>query len=224
MDWEALLLTAKLSTVSTGILFIIALPLSLLLSRGSFRGKAFIEAAISLPSVLPQVVLGFYLLLLFSPNSFFGSMLERVFHLRLAFTFEGLVLASCVLTFPLMVMQLKTGFEQVNRRLLETSWLLGNSRLATIWKVTLPNSRSAIIAALATTFAHVTGAFGIVLMVGGNIPGETRVASVAIYEGVETLNYTSAHLSSLCLLLVSFSVLLLLNGMNNRKKRTWTSA
>lgn len=176
----------------------------------------FIEALISLPLVLPPTVLGFYLLLAFSPNSAFGAFVQQKMGVDLLFSFPGLVIASVIYSLPFMIQPLKTGFGNVPLAYSEASHVLGKSRLKTLLKVELPNMKSAILTAFTLTFAHTLGEFGVVLMIGGNIPGVTRVASIAIYDDVESMNYVAANQNALALLLISFAILILVYSFSRK--------
>lgn len=208
LDLEPFYLSFKLAGVTTLILFIIAMPVSWWLSQTKCRCKPFVEAVVSLPIVLPPSVLGFYILYALSYNSPLGAFFEEVFGVKLVFNFTGLVIASCFYSFPFMVQPLQAGFESLNKNMLEASYIAGKNRVQTLLYVALPNIKPALLSALIITFAHTVGEFGVVLMVGGSIPGETKVASVAIYEMVEIMDYTQAHIYSAIMLALSFSVLL----------------
>jgi len=218
VDWTPFWLSFKLAAVTTAILFVVALPLAWWLSRTRSRAKPFIEAVTALPIVLPPSVLGFYLLWGLSPQSPLGAFLQENLGLKLVFSFPGLVVASCLYSFPFMVQPLQSGFESLDRRMIEASWLAGKGSWETLRRVALPNIKPSLITALIVTFAHTVGEFGVVLMVGGSIPGETRVASVAIYELVETMEYGTAHLYSAALLLLSFAVLSGVYLFNRRQR------
>lgn len=208
LDFEPFLLSFKLAGITTLILFIVAMPVSWWLSQTKCRCKPFVEAVTSLPIVLPPSVLGFYILFALSHNSPVGAFFEETFGIKLVFNFSGLVIASCFYSFPFMVQPLQGGFESLNKNMLEASYIAGKSKLQTLVYVALPNIKPALITALIITFAHTVGEFGVVLMVGGSIPGETKVASVAIYEFVETMDYSMAHVYSAVMLAMSFVVLL----------------
>lgn len=216
MDFEPLLLTFRLASLTTMILFGLALPLAYWLAYGKFRGRAMVEAVIGMPLVLPPSVLGFYLLLAFSPSHAFGAWVEEIFGLRLVFSFPGLVVASVIYSLPFMVYPLQAGLQGLPVSLREASYTLGKSAWTTFFKVLLPNCKSAILTALVLTFAHTVGEFGVVLMIGGNIPGVTKVASVAIYNEVEALDYKAANQYALVLFVITFIVLLLVYSFNNR--------
>ncbi len=215
MNPEPLFLTFKLASLTTLLLFGFALPLAYWLAYSRFRGKVLVEAVIGMPLVLPPSVLGFYLLLAFSPNHFFGDWIEEIFGLRLVFSFPGLVVASVIYSLPFMVYPLQAGLQALPVSLREASYTLGKSVWVTFLSVLLPNAKSAILTAIVLTFAHTVGEFGVVLMIGGNIPGVTRVASVAIYNEVEALNYAAANQYALVLFVVTFAILLLVYSVNN---------
>jgi molybdate transport system permease protein len=213
------ILSFKLAAVTTLILFIIALPLAWYLSQTDSKSKPFIEAITALPIVLPPSVLGFYILVALSHNSPLGAFFEEQFGLKLIFNFTGLVVASCFYSLPFMVQPLQSGFESLPKNILEASYIAGKSQLVTLIKVALPNIKPAILTALIITFAHTVGEFGVVLMVGGSIPEETKVASVAIYEMVEMMDYTKAHIYSAIMVGISFLVLLLVYLFNHKENR-----
>jgi len=208
LDWTPFWLSFKLASLTSFILFLIGLPLAWWLSQTRSRTKPVLEALTALPIVLPPSVLGFYLLWALSQHSPLGAFLEETFGVKLVFSFTGLVVASCLYSFPFMVQPLQSGFESLNPRMLEASYLAGKSRWTTLWRVALPNIKPSLLTALIITFAHTVGEFGVVLMVGGSIPGVTKVASVAIYEQVEVMDYTAAHIYSAIMVLLSFVVLL----------------
>ncbi len=220
LDWQPFVLSFKLAGMTTLILFFIALPISWWLSQTQCRCKPFVEAVTSLPIVLPPSVIGFYVLYLLSYNSPLGAFVEETFGINLVFNFTGLVIASCFYSFPFMVQPLQGGFESLNKSMLEASYIAGKSGFETLLFVALPNVKPALLTALIVTFAHTVGEFGVVLMVGGSIPGETKVASVAIYEMVEVMDYAQAHLYSALMLILSFVVLFgvyLFNQRHNRR-------
>lgn len=220
LDFEPFYISFKLAAFTTIILFIIALPLSWWLSQTSNRFKPVLEAFVSLPIVLPPSVLGFYILYALSYNSPFGAFMDEYFGVKMVFNFTGLVIASCFYSFPFMVQPLQSGFESLSKNMLEASYIAGKSKMTTLLHVALPNIKPALITALIITFAHTVGEFGVVLMVGGSIPGETKVASVAIYEYVEVMDYSSAHIYSAIMVLISFLVLLsvyIFNSQHSKK-------
>jgi len=201
-------LTAQLATITTIVLIVIGLPFAYGLSRWKSPFKIIIESLVALPLVLPPTVLGFYLLLAFSPQSVLGKWLEAQFDLRLVFSFTGLVLGSVIYSFPFMIRPIQIGFERLPTHLWEASFILGKSHWTTFWKVLMPNIRPALLNAIVLSFAHTVGEFGVILMLGGNIPGKTRVASIAIYDKVEGLEYDAAGQYAFILLIFSFSMLL----------------
>ncbi len=219
LDFEPFLLSFKLAGITTLILFIIALPISWWLSQTKCKCKPFIEAIVSLPIVLPPSVIGFYILFALSYNSPIGAFFEETFGIALVFNFTGLVIASVFYSFPFMVQPLQGGFESLNKNMLEASYIAGKSKFQTLIRVALPNIKPALLTAMIVTFAHTVGEFGVVLMVGGSIPGETKVASVAIYEFVEIMDYDQAHIYSAIMLTLSFTVLLGVYLFNQRHKR-----
>lgn len=207
MDFTPFLLSFKLAAVTTMILFVIALPLAWWLSQTNSKKKPFFEALTALPIVLPPSVIGFYFIVALAPDSFLGVWFYELFGVKLIFSFTGLVVASCFYSLPFMVQPLQSGFESLNKHMLEASYLAGKSKLQTLIRVALPNIKPSLVTALVITFAHTIGEFGVILMVGGSIPDETKVASVAIYEMVEIMDYSSAHIYSAIMLFISFIVL-----------------
>lgn len=208
LDWSPIILTLELALITTFILFIISIPLAKWLSQSNSKIKPVIEAVISLPLVLPPTVLGFYLLITFSPESAIGSFLNATFGLDLAFSFTGLVVGSVIYSLPFMVHPLQSGFSSLPVTLSEASYVMGKSKFQTLTKVLLPNMKQSILTGLVLAFAHTVGEFGVVLLIGGNIPNQTKVVSIAIYDEVESLNYDAAHLYSGILLLITFIILL----------------
>ena len=219
IDFTPFILSFKLALLTTIILFVISIPLSWYLSQTTSKIKPFLEAITALPLVLPPSVLGFYILVVLSQNSPIGAFLNDLFGIKLIFNFSGLVVASCLYSLPFMMQPLQNGFESINKNILEASYLAGKSTLQTIIKVVLPNMKPAVFTAIIITFAHTVGEFGVILMVGGSIPGETKVASVAIYEMVEVLNYKDAHIYSAIMVIMSFIVLLSVYIFNAKQKK-----
>ena len=220
MDFTPFVLSFKLAALTALILFFISLPLAWYLSQTRSKIKPFIEALSALPIVLPPSVLGFYILFALSYNSPIGAFFENTFDVKLVFSFTGLVIASCFYSLPFMLQPLQNGFESLNKNMLEASYIAGKSTFQTIFQVALPNMKPALLTAIVVTFAHTVGEFGVVLMVGGSIPGETKVASVAIYEMVEIMDYKAAHIYSAMMILISFSVLLsvyIFNAKQNKR-------
>lgn len=220
MDWQPLFLSLKLAAVSTVLLIILAAPLAYVLSLARFTGKAFVEALINLPMALPPTVLGFYLLVVMGPKGFLGGLWETLTGSPLVFTFQGIVIALLIYCLPFAVQPMKAAFEKIDRSMLESAYVLGLSPLATFLRVIIPNSMSGLAAAAILVFIHSIGAFGVLLMVGGSIPGETKVISIAIYEAVESLEYQEAGLMCLVLIPIGYSFLLLLN-MITRRSSAW---
>ena len=216
LELQPLLLTLKLATHTTLLLTIVGIPLAYWLSFGHSRIRYIAEVISSLPLVLPPTVLGFYLLLLFSPTSAVGSWLAAALDVRLVFSYPGLVIGSMVFSLPFMVLPLTSAFRQLPSNLLDAARTLGKSELNILARVILPNCKMGFIGALILTFAHTVGEFGVALMIGGNIPGHTQVASIALYHEVETLNYSAAHLYAAVLVGFSFVVLLALRLLSVR--------
>lgn len=210
------ILTLKLALISTIILFLISLPLAYALAYSSFRLKPLAEAIVSLPLILPPSVLGFYLLLAFSPERSFGAFMERFFDVRLVFTFPGLVISSVIYSLPFMVQPFQSGFRMIPQALIDASYTMGKSRFETLRHVLLPNMRAALITGSILAFAHTIGEFGVVLMIGGSIPGETRVVSIALYDEVQAMHYGTANTYAAILLAFSFIVLVSVYALNQR--------
>lgn len=217
---ETLGLTLKLAVSTTVILIVIGLPYAWWLAFTKVKLKPLIEALVSMPMVLPPSVIGYYMLVLYSPRSWFGSWLGEVFNVRLAFTFEGVLIASVIFSLPFMIQPLHNGLRSLPDSLREASWTLGKSKSVTFFRVLLPNIKPSIITAVALTFAHSIGEFGIVLMVGGNMPGETRVASIAIYDEVQSLNFDAANQYAFILFAISFVLLTIIYSIN-KKYDSW---
>ncbi|MCK4737665.1 MAG: molybdate ABC transporter permease subunit [Sulfurimonas sp.] len=218
LNFTPFLLSFKLAGLTTIILFVLCLPLAWYLSQTHSKVKPFLEAITALPIVLPPSVLGFYILYALSYNSPIGAFFKESLGVDLVFNFSGLVIASCFYSLPFMVQPLQSGFESLNKSMLEASYISGKGKLTTIMRVALPNIKPALITAIIVTFAHTVGEFGVVLMVGGSIPGETKVASVAIYEMVEIMDYSSAHIYSAIMIIMSFLVLLGVYTFNRKQK------
>jgi molybdate transport system permease protein len=214
---NTLLLTGKLAGCTTVILFIIGLPIAYLLAYRRFPLKAVVEALISMPMVLPPTVLGFYMLVAYSPQNGFGRFMAEHFNTRLAFSFEGILIASILFSLPFMIQPLQNGLTAIPQSFREASYTLGKSEFSTFIHVLIPNMVPSIITAVAMTFAHCIGEFGVVIMVGGNMPGETRVASIAIYDEVQAMNFNVANQYSFILFIISLAILTLVYGI---KKKT----
>jgi molybdate transport system permease protein len=221
MDWQAFFLTVKLAVVVTAILIALALPLARWITYSRWRGKFLIEALVGLPLVLPPTVLGFYILLALGSRSPVGRWWESLTGHPLAFTFEALVIGSVIYSMPFAVQPIAASFATVDAKLIAASATLGASRLRTFFRIILPLSLSGVFTATALTFAHTMGEFGVVLMVGGNIPGVTRTVSIDIYDQVQASSYASAHQTALVLLVISFVVLSLVYSLNRRMWAMW---
>ncbi|WP_455382012.1 molybdate ABC transporter permease subunit [Salinispira pacifica] len=211
MIWQPLLLSLKLGVIVTAVMLVITLPLAALFTRVRRRWLALVESFATLPMVLPPTVVGFYLLIAFAPTSPWGAWLERTIGLRLAFSFPGIVLASCIASLPFMLQSLKSGMQGLDSRLWEASYSLGKGRVETLLRVILPNMRPALFSGMILTFAHTLGEFGVVLMVGGSIPGQTKTISVALFERVEALDFAVAHRYALVMVVISYTAVLALN-------------
>ena len=212
-DWAPIFLTFKLAIVTTALLLVIGIPLAYWLAFSRRKIKYPLEALVTLPLVLPPTVLGFYILVLFSPQSWLGNFLE-VHQIKIIFTFTGLVIGSVIFSLPFMVNPIKAGFESFPVPLMEAAYTLGKSRRQTLWTVVLPNIKPALLTGIVMSFAHTIGEFGVVLMIGGNIPDKTRLASIAIFQEVEALNYAAANFYSIVLIVVSFAMLLSLYSLH----------
>jgi len=218
IDFTPFILSFKLATITTISLFIISIPLAWFLSQTESKIKPFLEALTALPIVLPPSVIGFYIIYSLSSNSIIGSFFYDTFGVELIFNFTSLVIASMFYSLPFMVQPLQSGFESINKSILEASYICGKSKTETLLKVALPNIKPALLSAIVITFAHTVGEFGVVLMVGGSIPHETKVASVAIYEMVEIMDYESAHIYSAIMMGMSFITLLSLYIFNHKSR------
>ena len=214
LDISAIIVTIKLASLSTAILILIGTPLAWWLSQTRFKFKVIIEALIALPLILPPTVLGFYLLLTLGPNGPIGKFLESLGGSSIAFTFSGLVVGSVIYSLPFVVQPLQNSFNSVGKQSMEVAATLGASKIDRFFTVAIPLARSGFITAAVLGFAHTIGEFGVVLMIGGNIPGETGVLSIAIYDHVETMEYGKAHWLSAGLLIMSFSMLIFVYVFN----------
>lgn len=215
-DWQAIALTLKLCGYTTVILLLLATPLAWWLASGRSFIRTLVQAVVALPLVLPPTVLGFYLLLAFGPYGVIGQPLEQMGLRHLAFSFEGILLASVIYSMPFAVQPLHQAFVQLGRRSVDVAASLGAGPVDRFFSVILPLTRGGFLVAATLTFAHTIGEFGVILMLGGSIPGETKVLSVLIYDHTEAMNYAAAHQLSLLLLLFSFTVLLVVYGVNRR--------
>lgn len=218
IDITPFIISVKLASITTILLFMFCLPIAWFLSQNNFKLKPLIETIAALPLVLPPSVIGFYILFALSKNSIIGSFFKDNFDIELVFNFTGLVIASCIYSLPFMLQPLQNGFESLNKNMLEASYIGGKSKLVTLFKVAIPNIKSSLLVAFIITFAHTIGEFGVVLMIGGSIQNETKVASVAIYEFVELLDYKMAHIYSFLMLFMSFCVLFLVYFLKTKNK------
>ena len=216
MDWQAVGLSVRLAAVVCAILLVIGLPIAYWLAFTSWRGKFLIESIVALPLVLPPSVLGFYVLVAIGSRSSIGRAWERLTGHGLAFTFEGLVIASLLYSLPFAVQPMAAAFRQIDGSLIEAASTLGSSRWRTALRVVLPLSVPGIVAGVVLSFAHTVGEFGVVLMVGGNLPGITRTASIAVYDEVQSLQYGAANETALVLLVFSFGVLSFVHAITRR--------
>jgi molybdate transport system permease protein len=221
MSVEALLLSLRLATIVSAVLLLLSLPLAYWLSFTRWRGKFLIESVVALPLVLPPTVLGFYMLIALGPRGALGKAWQTLFGHPLAFTFTGLVIASIIYSLPFAVQPLVASFEALDRRLLDAASILGANRWRTFFRIVVPLAWPGLITAVVLSFAHTLGEFGVVLMVGGNLPGITRTISIDIYDRVQALDYTGAHQTALLLLLISFVVLSVVYGVNRRVWSPW---
>ena len=220
MDWSPIWLTLRLAGITTILLLLIGLPLAYWLSTGRSFVKVITEALVTMPLVLPPSVLGFYLLLAFSPQRGAGKWLYNHFNLQLVFSFQGLVLASLIYSMPFMIGPIKSALQQLPVSLQQASYTLGKGKMETFLKVLLPNIRSSLLTATVLTFAHTLGEFGVVLMIGGNIPNVTRVASIAIYDSVESMDYHNANNYSLILFAITFVIMIALFVFNRHHAKS----
>lgn len=216
MDWTPIWLSIQLAGLTSLLLLLIGIPIAYFLAYSSFKGKVILQTLLSMPLVLPPTVLGFYFLILFSTNDGIGLWLQQTLGLQLVFSFEGMLLASVIYSLPFMIQPLQAGFSSVDIKLIEAAECLGKSRGEILRRVLLPLIRPSILSALVLTFAHAIGEFGVVLMMGGSIPGQTRVASIAVYEEVEKMNYGVAHQYSLVLFSLCFALLISLYIINKQ--------
>ncbi|HYL64696.1 MAG TPA: molybdate ABC transporter permease subunit [Candidatus Methylomirabilis sp.] len=221
MNLEPLLLSLRLALCTSAILLALGVPIAYWLAFSHWRAKFFLEAAVALPLVLPPTVLGFYVLLAMGPRGALGKLWHTLFGHGLAFTFEGLLIASVLYSFPFAVQPLIAAFEGVDRKLLDASAVLGAGRARTFFRVILPLSVPGLVTALVLSFAHTMGEFGVVLMVGGDLPGVTRTISIAIYDHVQSLEYADANRMALILLGFSFAVLSVVYAVN---RKVWRQA
>lgn len=223
MNWDALWLSFKLALIVSAILMLVGMPIAYWITFSRWRWKFLVESVVALPLVLPPTVLGFYVLVGLGARSPLGRAWQAVFGSPLPFTFEGLVLASVLYSLPFAVQPFAAGFASVESGAVQASWLLGASRLRTFFRVILPLSRAGIVTGVVLSFAHTVGEFGVVLMIGGNIPGITRTVSIDIYDQVQAFHYAAANRTALLLLLFSFAVLSVVYSINRRVWMRWRS-
>jgi molybdate transport system permease protein len=221
VNWTAISVTFQLATLTALILLMVGLPIAYWLAFSRWRWKFVVESVVALPLVLPPTVLGFYILVAIGPHSPIGRLYTDLIGHPLPFTFEGLLLASVLYSLPFAVQPFASAFDQVDRRVLEASWTLGVSRLVTFFRLMLPLSSAGVVTGFVLSFAHTLGEFGVVLMVGGNIEGETRTVSIDIYDEVQALNYAGAAKTALFLLVISYAVLLTVYAMNRKVWAVW---
>ena len=214
--FDPLWLSIRLAFVTTSVLIVCGAPLAWWLSQTKSRGQPVVQVIVAMPIVLPPTVLGFYLLILLGPQGAIGSWWVKLTGDALTFSFVGLVIASCVYSLPFAVQPMQNAFESLPAKTMEAARTLGASKMDAFFSVAVPLSMRGFVSAIVLSFAHTLGEFGVVLMVGGNIPGETRVVSIAIYDQVETLNYAAAHRLSLLLIGFAFVVLLGMFLINRR--------
>jgi len=221
VNWTAIWVTFKLASLTSLALLAIGLPIAYWVTFSKWRWKFLVESIVALPLVLPPTVLGFYILVAIGPHSPLGRFYADLVGHPLPFTFEGLLLASILYSLPFAVQPFASAFEQVDRRLIEASWTLGRSKVQTFFRLIVPLSTAGLITGVVLSFAHTLGEFGVVLMVGGNIAGETRTVSIDIYDEVQALNYAGAAKTAFFLLIVSYVVLLAVYAMNRKVWSAW---
>ena len=221
MDWPAIAVSLRLATFTTLILLALGLPLAGWLALSDKRGRWIVDALVALPLVLPPTVLGFYVLVALGPRSPIGRAYESITGNPVVFSFQGLLVASVLYSLPFAVQPFAAAFAAVDRNLIETAWCLGASRLRTFARIIVPLARPGIVAGAVLTFAHTVGEFGVVLMVGGNLPGSTRTVSISIYDDVQAFNYARAGRTAALLLAFSFAVLAVTYRLQRRAGRAW---
>lgn len=213
-----LFISVQLAVATTSILLILATPIAALLAFRNIHFRNLIESFINLPMVLPPTVIGFYILLMLSPNSSLGYWLDKNLGIQLVFNFTGILIASVIHSFPYMLQPLKNGFQSIPSEIIEASYTLGKGKIETLIFVIIPCMRKNIITGMIMTFLHTLGEFGVVLMIGGAIPGVTRVASIALYESSEMMDYRSANLYAIVLIVTGYLFLLIVNKINGQEK------
>jgi molybdate transport system permease protein len=216
VNWDAIRTSIELASVTTMVLMIVGMPLAYWLAFTGRRWSFLIESVVALPLILPPTVLGFYVLVALGPRSPVGRAYEQIFGTTLPFTFKGLVVASTLYSLPFAVQPVVSAFRSVDRRFIEASWTLGISNWGTLWRIIVPQSLAGLVTGAVLSFAHTIGEFGVVLMVGGNIQGQTRTISIAIYDDVQSLNYAQANTTALILVFFSFVILATIYAVNRR--------
>jgi molybdate transport system permease protein len=220
LNWTAILTSLELALITTLVLLVVGIPLAYWLAFSKRRWSFLVESIVALPLILPPTVLGFYVLVALGPRSPVGRVYEQLFGSTLPFTFKGLVIASTLYSMPFAVQPIAAAFGAVNHRLIEAAWTLRVSRWGTFRRVIVPQSMAGLITGAVLSFAHTIGEFGVVLMVGGNIEGETRTISIAIYDDVQALNFAQANSTALLLVLFSFVILATVYAVN---RKAWTA-
>jgi molybdate transport system permease protein len=215
VDWTAILTSLELAFTVTLVLIVVGIPLAYWLAFSTQRWKFLVESAVALPLILPPTVLGFYVLMALGPRGLGTS---------LPFTFKGLIVGSTLYSLPFAVQPIVSAFRSVNRRLIEASWTLGVSRMGTFRRVIMPQSLAGLLTGAVLSFAHTIGEFGVVLMIGGNIQGQTRTVSIAIYDDVQALDYAGANATALALVIFSFITLAVVYALNQKKRAGWAGA
>ena len=224
MDWSAIGLSVRLAAATTSILLVLGLPLAGWLALSQRRGRWVVDALVALPLVLPPTVLGFYVLVALGPRSPIGRAYEAIVGSAIVFSFQGLLVASVLYSLPFAVQPFAAAFAAVDRNLIETAWCLGASRVRTFVRIVVPLARPGIIAGMVLSFAHTVGEFGVVLMIGGNLPGSTRTVSISIYDDVQAFDYARAGRTAALLLAFSFVVLAMTYRLQRRSARAWPLA
>ena len=224
MDWSAIGLSVRLAAATTSILLVVGLPLAGWLALSHRRGRWIVDALVALPLVLPPTVLGFYVLVALGPRSPIGRAYEAIVGSPIVFSFQGLLVASVLYSLPFAVQPFAAAFAAVDRNLIETAWCLGASRVQTFARIVVPLARPGIVAGMVLSFAHTVGEFGVVLMVGGNLPGSTRTVSISIYDDVQAFDYARAGRTAALLLAFSFVVLAMTYRLQRRSTRAWPLA
>jgi len=222
INFTPLYLSLYLAFISTFILITLGIPISWWLSKtNKNKIKKIIETIIALPLVLPPTILGFYILILFNPTTTFGKIWTYIFQTNLAFSMSGLILGSIIYSLPFAIQPIQIAFEKIDKNIIYQTQILQYSKIKTFIKIIIPLSKNGIITAAILSFAHTLGEFGVVLMIGGNIPGKTQVISIAIYESVELLDYSSTHILSAIILIISFIILLILFNINKKENEKY---